>query len=163
MTDHAAKGDMVRRILVATDLSGASEPVIAAAADIAHLAHADLLVLHVFTPEDYVEVQRDSGLALDEYMDRLRTMARHQVEQAGGSGDRVRVEVLQGESIPREILAVAAAREVQMIVLGTRGRTGLRRLLLGSVAEEVLRHAACPVLVVPQAVLARRLPAGAYA
>jgi nucleotide-binding universal stress UspA family protein len=47
-----------------------------------------------------------------------------------------------------EIVSVAADEHADMIVMGTQGRTGLDRLLLGSVAERVIRHASCPVLTV---------------
>jgi len=61
----------------------------------------------------------------------------------------VEVETLVVEGIPaKEILDVAEERKIDIIVMGTLGRTGLERLLLGSVAEKVIRHAPCPVFVV---------------
>ena len=51
-----------------------------------------------------------------------------------------------------EIVQVAESEQVDMIVMGTTGRTGISRLLLGSTAEQVLRHAPCPVLMVKQPV-----------
>jgi nucleotide-binding universal stress UspA family protein len=62
---------------------------------------------------------------------------------------RDRVETLVGHGAPAaEILRVAAETKASLIVIATHGRTGLRRLALGSVAERVIREARCPVLVV---------------
>ena len=51
----------------------------------------------------------------------------------------------------RAICDYAVKHDVDLIVIGTHGRTGVSRLLIGSVAEKVVRHASCPVLVVPHA------------
>ncbi len=67
-----------------------------------------------------------------------------------------RVEVLPDDSVAHGILAAADRVGADMIVMGTHGRTGLSRLVLGSVAEAVLRRAAVPVLVVPLAVVEPR-------
>ncbi len=151
---------MIRQILAPIDLSTISEPLISLAGDLARLTGAELVVLHVFTPEDYAEVRQDAAIPLDEYVGGLWATMRDQVRAAGGP-DAVRLEVVQGWSVPEQILAAARRWDVQMIVMGTLGRTGLRRLLLGSVAEEVLRHATCPVLVIPAAAQAViRMPAG---
>lgn len=56
---------------------------------------------------------------------------------------------LRSGSAPREIVEYAARNAIDMIVVGAHGRTGLSRVLLGSVAEAVMRRAPCPVLVVP--------------
>ena len=61
----------------------------------------------------------------------------------------VEVETLVVEGNPaEEILIAAEERDIDIIVMGTLGRTGIQRLLLGSVAEKVIRHAPCPVFVV---------------
>jgi nucleotide-binding universal stress UspA family protein len=60
-----------------------------------------------------------------------------------------RVETLVGQGAPAaEILRIAAEQQASLIVIATHGRTGLKRLALGSVAEQVIREAPCPVLVV---------------
>ncbi|MCA9488798.1 MAG: universal stress protein [Dehalococcoidia bacterium] len=78
-------------------------------------------------------------------MDRQRG-ARRQLEQAGIAGVECVVE--HGQPGPA-IVAAAEERECDVIVMATHGRTGLPRALLGSVAEHVLRHAPCPILLVP--------------
>jgi K+-sensing histidine kinase KdpD len=60
------------------------------------------------------------------------------------------VEVLRAGSPYREIIEVAEQSDVDLIILGTHGRTGLSRLVIGSTAERVVRHAPCPALVVRQ-------------
>lgn len=62
-------------------------------------------------------------------------------------GGRIETQVGQGAAAP-EILRIAAEQKASLIVIATRGRTGLARIALGSVAERVIREAPCPVLVV---------------
>ncbi len=84
---------------------------------------------------------------------------RDQVEAAGAEM-RTWVEVVDGRNVALEILSAAARFEADLIVMGTHARTGLRRAMHGSVAEEVLRHARTMVLVTPLSVLAaERQPA----
>ncbi len=69
-------------------------------------------------------------------------------ENAEAAGVEVEWFVVSGD--PRvKILEIADERQVDLIVIGSHGRTGIRRLVLGSVAEHTLRHAACPVMIVP--------------
>jgi len=58
--------------------------------------------------------------------------------------------VVDAPDVPREIVAQAEATHAELIVIGSHGRSGVRRLLLGSIAEQVLRMARCPVMVVPR-------------
>jgi nucleotide-binding universal stress UspA family protein len=57
--------------------------------------------------------------------------------------------VMRARSVAADLLDLATRLHVDLIVMGTHGRTGVPRVLLGSVAEEVVRHAGLPVLVVP--------------
>ena len=67
--------------------------------------------------------------------------------RARKSGIRVEAKLLEG--VPAEqIVCMARRRDSDLIVIGTHGRTGLGRLLMGSVADRVLRFAPCPVLTV---------------
>ena len=139
-------------VLVATDLSPVAGPLLSAAAQVGGREGA-IVALHVYTPEDYVEVRRETGMAVDQYIANLRAEMRYQFDQLGLSPAAVRLEVVEGWSIPEQILAAAERLQADLIVMGTHGRTGLRRALMGSVAEEVLRHSRRPVLIIPQAVL----------
>lgn len=151
---------MIQKILVPVDLSIVSASVIRLAGDLARRTGAELILLHVFTPDEFADAHRDAGFTLDEYIGGLWSTMRDHLREAGGPME-TRLEVLQGWSIPEQILTAASRHDAQLIIMGTHGRTGLRRLLLGSVAEEVLRHATCPVLVVPVLAEVRaRVPVG---
>jgi nucleotide-binding universal stress UspA family protein len=71
------------------------------------------------------------------------------VREAGASEVSVDVVVSDDVSVPREILRLAEATPADLLVMGSHGRTGFDRLMLGSVTEKVLRKAPCPVLVLP--------------
>jgi nucleotide-binding universal stress UspA family protein len=124
--------DALRQIVFATDYSDISRAAGRAAADLARQFRATLHVVHVVPP---VTDPGRSG-ALADVVDDL------------GPGLDVVTAVLNG--LPaREIVAYAQRHGAGLIVLGTHGRTGVSRVLLGSVAEAVVRRARCPVLTVP--------------
>jgi nucleotide-binding universal stress UspA family protein len=89
------------------------------------------------------------------YVDAANASREEHQEIARAMTARLQREGLAAEAEPREgdaateILAVARMSRANVIVMGTRGRTGLRRLLIGSVARNVLQHAPCSVLIVP--------------
>ena len=141
-----------RHILVATDLSPSTGPLFAVASSLARPG-AEVIGLHVYTPEDYVAVQRETGMPIDQYLANIRAEMRFQADQAGIPPASIRFEIVEGWSVPEQILEAATRVGAALIVMATHGRTGLRRALMGSVAEEVLRRAGTPVLIVPMAAL----------
>src|SRR4029079_2335935 len=64
-------------------------------------------------------------------------------------GVRIELRVEQADSIPEAIREHAATHRVDLLVMGSHGRSGFKRLLLGSVTERVIRHAPCPTMIVP--------------
>ena len=136
-----------RKILVATDLSPAGDVVVTYAINLATSLNANLHLLHVCEPMTDVGSVVHELTAMDEVerdaihqLDRLRT-------KISGSDIAVTRDVELG--MPARVIVHAAARlQSDLIVMGSHGRRGLRRALLGSVAENVLRSAPCPVLVV---------------
>src|SRR5262249_40394780 len=99
-----------------------------------------------FAPQEMIDRQQ---LAAVRALDELRSRA----EALGApAGEAIATHGVAWE----EIVNLARGRESDLIVMGTHGRTGLKHVLLGSVAERVIRHAPCSVLVVraPQGVLA---------
>jgi nucleotide-binding universal stress UspA family protein len=137
----------IRTILVAADFSGCSEDAFRVARALARDYRARLIVLHVATPPPFVtpgELQRVLERP-DGYRAELRSRL-HQVYAADSPGE-VEYRVQDGDAAV-EILGVAREASCDLIVMGTYGRTGLGRLLMGSVAEQVVRKAACPVLTV---------------
>lgn len=123
----------IRHVLAATDFSDGAEAALALAVRYAAAAHAGLHVLHVFAQGEINVTQLLS--------DAVASVA---------PGVAVTVAATGGDPA-EEILRYAAQHPIDLIVLSTHGRTGMSRLLLGSVAERVLRGARCPVLVVPGA------------
>lgn len=139
----------MRHILVPTDLSEHAAEALRQAAAWAELEGARLHILHVLerTPMPgiyeleaaYVNTPAVRARAEEE----LRTWA----EQAIGADHEATYYVRFGYP-PRDIVDVAKNRAMDLIVMATHGRTGLQRVLLGSVAEKVVRMAVCPVLAV---------------
>jgi nucleotide-binding universal stress UspA family protein len=143
----------IRRLLHPTDFSDPSRPAFELACALARDYGAELVVLHVAPPPaagvvEGITVELPTG-----WEEETRT----RLEKIRPADPRVPVvhRLEQGDAV-REILRVAAAVRADLIVMGTHGRGGLSRLLVGSVAEIVMRNAPCPVLTVRAP-----LPAGA--
>jgi nucleotide-binding universal stress UspA family protein len=152
-----------RTILHPTDFSPGSAAAFDYACDLARDYDARLIVLHAVGP--IVPVAAD-GMIVSPDLDELREIARKQLDAIRPANSAVRVEraVREGPST-QAILEAAAEFRADLIVMGTHGRTGFRRLVLGSVTEEVLRKAPCPVLTVkvPAPETPRAVEAGAQA
>jgi nucleotide-binding universal stress UspA family protein len=137
----------VRTILVAADFSECSEDAFRVARALACDYGAQLIVLEVatppplFTPGELQKVLQRSDGYQAELEGRLRQV------YAADSPTGVEYRVQDGDPAV-EILGVAREAGCDLIVMGTHGRTGLRRLLIGSVAEQVVRKASSPVLTV---------------
>jgi len=143
----------IRRILHPSDFSRASRPALALARELARAFEAELILCHAVQPvmpvgpgEGYVSarlVQQMWSAAERDARQRLGRLAR----SATAAGLRVRSLVLEGPAADA-IVRAAQRQRADLIVLGTHGRTGMRRLLIGSVAERVVRTAKSPVLTV---------------
>jgi nucleotide-binding universal stress UspA family protein len=137
-----------RVILHPTDYSDTSAYALQIAADLARLHQATILVLHVaetLGPENVTYGEAISELEPAGYRRRLEEDLRRQVPAPSG----VSIQYLLSEGDPsREIDRVAREHHADLIVMGTHGRTGLSRLLTGSIGEEIIRTASCPVLVI---------------
>ncbi len=135
-------------ILCATDFSSSSQVALQYAASIARRYNSQIYMAHVIRPDSYQLVPPEAfGIALTQ----TRRYAEQQMSELLVSG-RLRGiphQVLLGEGELWTVLSdMLAKHEVDLIVAGTHGRTGVRKLLLGSVAEEIFRLAQCPVLTV---------------
>jgi len=147
---------MYRKILVATDLTEASGPAIRAALALAKEGGGEVTVLHVTEPAYpahhwYVPYIGDDAQVLRDIvareLDAARKALETQVELAGGGGRPV-VRVGRPATV---IVDTARELDADLVVVGTHGRTGLEHVLLGSVAEHVVRTASSPVLTVRSA------------
>lgn len=139
----------ISRILVPMDFSDDSEAALRFARDLARRYDATIHLLHVvenplatgvWSAELYTS--EIAGLQLNLVRD-----AKARLEKSVPEGTAMSTEVRVGKAA-NEILNVARERGVDLIVMGTHGRTGLALLILGSVAERVVRMAPCPVLTV---------------
>lgn len=140
---------LFRRILVPHDFSPQATVALKAAADLARTHDGTLTVLHVIVPF-YVPADVPFGLAADtmpspvsfvpEQRKRLEALA---TKTLGTDAPRVTYRVDVGDAAQ---CILDAARRADSIVMSTHGRSGLSHLLIGSVAEKVVRHATVPVL-----------------
>lgn len=143
----------VKRILCSTDFSPPSLVALSTACELAQHFGAKLLALHVvpFAPplppdmavvvsSEFYPSDRERGA---EALERLEEVIQPYVDQ----GTHVRGEIRMGQAA-HEIVNAANETQADMIVIGTHGETGWRRLAFGSVAESVVRMAECPVLTV---------------
>ena len=133
-----------KKVLVATDGSKFSALVVAKAIDFAAAYGGSLVVISVVDVP--TEFYAEAPQAVDDMIRKAREYTAAVKKQAGAAG--VAAETFIGEAEAFEaIIKLAKEEGVNMIVVGSHGRTGLRRLLMGSVTEKVIGHASCPVLV----------------
>jgi nucleotide-binding universal stress UspA family protein len=152
------------KILLATDGSREAELAARTAADLAAKTGSELHLVHVFGIAPwypiYPEVTTPEGVAqedpmLEEDLERIpeqraREILDTEVEKVRSAGGTVAQAHLKEGGVPHEVIALAEDLRVGLIVLGSRGHGGIRRALMGSVSDSVVRHAHCPVLVVRQ-------------
>ena len=139
-------------IVFATDFSLASRGAFRAAVDAARRRGAALVIAHAAPHPNLVIAGGRASGPYRALADSIRCHAERQlrglVRHARMRGVNARSIVLEG--VPSAAIVSAARRErAQLVVVGTHGRTGFRRLTLGSVAARVVALAACPVLTVP--------------
>lgn len=140
-----------KRILVPVDFSAGSGLALREALAIARPNRAQLTLLSVVSPPTFgdgsggLDYARFVGEMAEDAGKELAKLAARVVRKAVPVKTLVRIG-----SPGREIADVAGDRNAGLIVISTHGRTGLRHVFLGSVAEHVVRHAPCPVLVIRQ-------------
>jgi nucleotide-binding universal stress UspA family protein len=140
-------GAAFHRIVVPTDFSVSAERAWALAQRLARTTDSELVLVHV-VPRSAWSIPR-AGHASEQ----ARKWAAEELEDCAGKaraqGLRVRRAMRTG--VPyREIVALAREENADLIVVATHGRGGIDRALLGSVADQVIRLAPCPVLTVPE-------------
>jgi nucleotide-binding universal stress UspA family protein len=143
----------VRSILLPTDFSECAAHAIPAAASLARLTGARVVCVHVVEPVvptvGWTPVAEPLPLA--DLSGQLEDSAARELpklkERAEFAGLAVEDLIVHGEAAS-EIVRTARERGMDMIVISSHGRTGWGRILFGSTAESVVRHAPCPVLVV---------------
>jgi nucleotide-binding universal stress UspA family protein len=140
-----------RHILAPTDFSEYSKQAIASALEWAKKFGAKLSILHVIELPPYpVEGYVPPNLSAT-FLDDLERQAAADLAQLVPEAEATNVEVARVIAVGtpyRKIIETAEAEQVDLIVMATAGRTGLSHLVMGSIAERVVRTASCPVLTI---------------
>lgn len=139
-----------KTILVATDFGPSSEQALAYARTLATSFGATLRLLHV-VPDPVLASAWSEAYAYDlsALAERLRYDAQQRLAEKAATIREVPVEIEALVGSPASVItATAASESVDLIVMGTHGRTGVTHFFMGSVAERVVRSAPCPVLTV---------------
>ena len=137
----------IKKIIFATDFSDTSRDASYHALLLAQTFKAELKVLHVFNPSAWnvSSLTTDASVGSPE---EARQRGKDILEELAKSFD-LEVETILAEGDPgHEIVRVAEELNADLVVLGTHGLTGLKRIAIGSVAEFVVRHAPCAVLTI---------------
>ena len=135
----------LNRIAHPTDLTRASDNALAWTMALAKNNDAELLLLHIVPPPTPV-FEAESPLKSQAELELSLLLTKVKLKNL-----RVRGFVLSGtKSIDQQIVQAAELEKIDLIVMGTNGRTGLSRLFVGSVASRVIARAHCPVLVIPR-------------
>lgn len=142
----------IRRIMHATDFSSASKRALDTAVEFAKQNKAELLLVHVLVPNVSYPADSYADPAFYVELERAtRRQARSSLERLVTTLHRAKVKVkgllLKG-SAHNQIVRAAKNRRADLLVIGTHGRTGISKLLMGSVAGRVVSEASCPVLTV---------------
>ena len=140
------------KILVCVDLSESTEKIVKKAEEIAKVTSAKMWLLHVAEPNpDFVGYKVGPQTVRDSLSEELHS-EHHQIQDIA---DRMRKKginttalLIQG-SIAESILKEASKLSADMIVVGSHGRGMMYQLLAGSVSEEILHEAKCPILIIP--------------
>ncbi|HZW79478.1 MAG TPA: universal stress protein [Candidatus Deferrimicrobiaceae bacterium] len=141
-------GIALNRILFATDFSPAATAALSHALVVARHFGSTLYVAHIIAPKEYAAIPRGDR---DTALPRIREYVGEQMTKVRESSllHTVSHQVLvdEGEVWPT-LSAMIDNYKIELVVIGTQGRRGLEKFVLGSIAEEVLRRANCPVLMV---------------
>jgi nucleotide-binding universal stress UspA family protein len=143
----------IRTILLPTDFSDCGNYALSYATSLARTFGASIVCVHVIEP--IVPTVGYSGmtepLPIADITEQLEDSAERELPRLAeceeAAGLQIEELIVHGEAAS-EIVRVAKEREIDLIVISSHGRTGLGRILFGSTAEAVVRHATCPVLVV---------------
>ena len=141
-----------QKILVAIDDSEISANVIQQAAQLAKALNSQITLVQVMTLDPYLA---DAYLRMgqsNELIERVRSYVQENLTKAQKQfeelGQTVATQVVEGFSVHEEIIKAAQNLEVDLIIMGSHGRTGFKKFILGSVAQKVLGESHSPVLIV---------------
>ncbi|MEW6218147.1 MAG: universal stress protein [Thermodesulfobacteriota bacterium] len=136
-------------MVVATDGSACSQAAVNEALSLAAGCKGRLTVLSV------VEINAESAALAPQWMAKMEAEAEQHLSavkaQAAGAGVECETVLVRSDEPYRAIVDEASQRKADLVIMGSHGRSGLSRLLMGSVTARVVGHAPCKVLIVPHA------------
>ena len=139
-------------VAVGVDFSPLSHRALQYALGVSAPHDAGVVLVHVAAPDpDFVGMEAGPQSVREDVARELREerLALHELaREVESTGRRVQVVMVRGAAVP-SLVEVARSVEADLLVMGSHGKGAVKRLLLGSVSEGVLRQAPCPVLVVP--------------
>ena len=143
-----------QNILVPVDGSETSFAAVAKAAELAKAFGSKINVVQVLTLDPYIAAEYITANQTNDLIERARASIVKTLEEAKQKfteqGVEAETKLLEGQVIAREITNAAKDLNADLIVIGSHGRTGLKKLFLGSVAQSILSEGTTPVLVVRQ-------------
>jgi len=142
------------KIMVAFDTSKDSVKAVEFGCSLAKKYESTLLIVHVYSTA-FPAYSGVAPMPIPEYegiaelsKERARAILADGIELAEARGVKAEGELLEANSTVQAILEFAASEKVDLIIVGTRGMTGFKKLILGSVSNGLVNHSECPVLVV---------------
>lgn len=144
--DEALKSISIKKILLPIDFSSAGKPALHYAKTFAQLTGAGVCLVHVmeriYSPDEFTYIQIDIAQTQEQVSREIGALQM-------GIFQHVKTDFSIRQGLPfQEIVDTAKEKNADLIIMATHGYTGFRHILIGSTAERVVRHAACPVLVV---------------
>lgn len=139
----------INRILFATDFSAVSSNAASYAKALAHRFSSSIEIAHVFDPEPVLSHKEAmEGLPVKERRRLIEDNLKRLKEDFSASGINAQTISPEGHRASVSLLKIAREQRMDLIVAGTRSKSGMERQLLGSTAEQLVRNAACPVFTV---------------
>lgn len=141
---------MFRKILCPVDLSEFSDEILSYAKEVAKGFNSELIVLTVIPTLEYY-VPYESFIIPDNILqmkENLQLEVEKDMERLIGSIDYPAKKMIRWGIPHNVILDIIREEEIELVVMGTHGRSGIEHLILGSVAEKIIRKSPCPVLIV---------------
>lgn len=149
MTEEAGR---YRKIVVPIDGSGWSQTAIPHAVDIAHANNSEIILLHVFRPPAYEYTDQIALAGNDDQIQQMREQIKQHLmglrNQLRSESVNCRVQFIEGQGVANLICDYINEEGVDLVIMTTHGRSGIRQLLFGSTAQKVLHGVKVPVMVV---------------
>jgi nucleotide-binding universal stress UspA family protein len=146
----------IKKILIAVDKSGYKDKIVAYASDLAKAMGSEIAAIHVIDKASLGAVGDLLGYyrggKIEVYQEEMKNQGQKLLnevrEKAEPLGVKVSTEVLVGSSVAVTIIDYAKDHDVDLVIIGTKGMTGVQKFLLGNVANNVIANAHCPVLAI---------------